>query len=767
MSATTKPTQTFQTAGSISTSAAVLKFVTIPFLDNIVQVSISKNTPKLLLTINGKPFDGNELIEEGTELRISPLGIQFCLPEPNINKPADCTSPPANVTERAKETITTKATTMSELHSTLQDDTKPANTSIFVKNVSDEQFNTLDRILGDIYGTVISVKKTSPRTAIVRFAESTSAANAVFNGKVHHPYQNLALSKYIDRDDRKEYTIVPPRRAAGTRHKLESEQIQQDPKVGEDPPGNQAEGGAPPALSDTITETCSRVTTGSSQPTKVQWAIHLTTKTGSYQTLKFFLKWFESRMKGADRVNAVQLQTPSPEFIIPFLKETDLAKAVELGKDLMAGDPSIQIKVWTPATAQLQQQQQYEPNITHTAQTTIFVRNIRTNQFDSLKEIFSDFGQINKVTKTSERTALINFCKPEDMSKALSSTASRPHANLSWTRYKENNDRNQNMRAQNSKFPVPTLSSTRTGTNADATNTLRVAADSKSNPTFQDLRLSASSKIQDKDDKGGINVSKSGNEEQRKDGEGGMDNSISNSPASGTQTRSNPSQWYIQSKYSQTNDKCWTIDTAFLDKKLALVGLVCAPVQGDGNCGYNAIIKSGDLSRDFISLKLETLNFLQANELNVRLYFHGYGGTSLGEMDDLINSIRASLQTPGNYTDNHCLQLVAWTLQRDICVHDVYDFHELVIHCKLPWTSETAVGRPIHIAYRRHAIFSYFNKDYKPIGKLEGHYWGMVLIQQNTSTPPVQNDNYFRPLIHLTLDNPELGNNQKSVLHRL
>jgi hypothetical protein len=190
-------------------------------------------------------------------------------------------------------------------------------------------------------------------------------------------------------------------------------------------------------------------------------------------------------------------------------------------------------------------------------------------------------------------------------------------------------------------------------------------------------------------------------------------------------------------------------------------------VQGDGNCGYNAIIKSGDLSRDFISLKLETLNFLQANELNVRLYFHGYGGTSLGEMDDLINSIRASLQTPGNYTDNHCLQLVAWTLQRDICVHDVYDFHELVIHCKLPWTSETAVGRPIHIAYRRHAIFSYFNKDYKPIGKLEGHYWGMVLIQQNTSTPPVQNDNYFRPLIHLTLDNPELGNNQKSVLHRL
>jgi hypothetical protein len=52
-----------------------------------------------------------------------------------------------------------------------------------------------------------------------------------------------------------------------------------------------------------------------------------------------------------------------------------------------------------------------------------------------------------------------------------------------------------------------------------------------------------------------------------------MENSIFNSPASGTQTRPNPSQWYIQSKYSQTNDKCWTIDTAFLDKKLGKVYL--------------------------------------------------------------------------------------------------------------------------------------------------------------------------------------------------
>jgi hypothetical protein len=98
----------------------------------------------------------------------------------------------------------------------------------------------------------------------------------------------------------------------------------------------------------------------------------------------------------------------------------------------------------------------------------------------------------------------------------------------------------------------------------------------------------------------------------------------------------------------------------------------------------------------------------------------------------------------------------------------VYDFHELVIHDNIPWTSETELGCPIHIAYRRHWIFSYFDKDYKPIGKLEGHYWGIVLLQQNNSTQAVQNEKYFEPLIHLTLDNiGMLGKNQKSALHRL
>ena len=44
-------------------------------------------------------------------------------------------------------------------------------------------------------------------------------------------------------------------------------------------------------------------------------------------------------------MRAFKLPTPTPEFIIPFLTETDLTVAVEQGKGLMDGDPSIQINV--------------------------------------------------------------------------------------------------------------------------------------------------------------------------------------------------------------------------------------------------------------------------------------------------------------------------------------------------------------------------------------------------------------------------------------
>ena len=463
-------------------------------------------------------------------------------------------------------------------------------------------------------------------------------------------------------------------------------------------------------------------------------------------------------------MHAFKLPTPTPEFIIPFLTETDLTVAVEQGKGLMEGDPSIQINVLPEATSTISpirppHNEQYEPKIIHTKETTIFVRNIRSNQFKCLGDIFGLYGQVNKITKTSDRTALINFGSPADTRKALTSKVPPPHENLSLTTYIE-----QQMRNSNQKNRAPP---SKANVSEPDSEILReeTAATRKSDPAYSESTDTAMKGAQEQEGESGISTL---NSEVKEEGVGGMESVNTSSPT--TQSRPTTSQLYIQSKYSQTHDKCWTLDTAFLDKQLAIVGLVCAPVEGNGNCGYNAIITSGSLSTGFKNLKDDTLTFLLTNEINIRLYFHGYGGTPLAKMDTLINRIKANLTTPGIYTDNHCLQLVAWQLRQDICIHDVYDFHELVIQGKLPWQTEivSVLGPPIHIAYRRHAMFSYYDQDYKPIGKLEGHYWGIILLQDNANTEHIRNQNYFQTLVDLTLDTCEtVGNNQKSALHRL
>jgi hypothetical protein len=78
-------------------------------------------------------------------------------------------------------------------------------------------------------------------------------------------------------------------------------------------------------------------------------------------------------------------------------------------------------------------------------------------------------------------------------------------------------------------------------------------------------------------------------------------------------------------------------------------------------------------------------------------------------------------------------------------------------------------GPPIHIAYRRDRIFSYYDMEYKPKGKLTGHYWGIVRLCDVTALAhahaPLLTQNYFQPLADST-NTMELGNYWKSGPHR-
>jgi hypothetical protein len=116
-------------------------------------------------------------------------------------------------------------------------------------------------------------------------------------------------------------------------------------------------------------------------------------------------------------------------------------------------------------------------------------------------------------------------------------------------------------------------------------------------------------------------------------------------------------------------------------------------------------------------------------------------------MDVFMQRIQHDLTTDGKYADNYTLQLVAWTLQRTIVIYDTFDFHQIELRGQHPWSTDNlaSIAQPIYIAYRQHRMFSLYDAEYNPLGKLEGHYWAIVSLQQQPAIA-VPTRNYFQPL---------------------
>jgi hypothetical protein len=86
-------------------------------------------------------------------------------------------------------------------------------------------------------------------------------------------------------------------------------------------------------------------------------------------------------------------------------------------------------------------------------------------------------------------------------------------------------------------------------------------------------------------------------------------------------------------------------------------------------------------------------------------------------------------------------------LNRNIVIHDIFDFHKINLIGGSPWSIDTTASTEpqIHIAYRRHQIFSLYDAEYKALGKLEGQYWAIINLRP-PSQPALPNQNYFQPL---------------------
>jgi hypothetical protein len=140
-------------------------------------------------------------------------------------------------------------------------------------------------------------------------------------------------------------------------------------------------------------------------------------------------------------------------------------------------------------------------------------------------------------------------------------------------------------------------------------------------------------------------------------------------------------------------------------------------------------------------------------------------------MDAFISDLHRKLCTPGLYTNNYLLQLVAWHLNKQITIHDVLDDHTISLDGKRPWTSHPAPTSTLGIAYRRHQQHWSYNADFTPRARLDGHYWGIVPLLSRPRQP-LPTHNRFSVLTDddtAMLDappSPPLGNARASVSPR-
>ena len=472
-----------------------------------------------------------------------------------------------------------------------------------------------------------------------------------------------------------------------------------------------------------------------------QWALQIQVSDNTSYPLKYFLTAFgDSEKLGLDTTGIRTIPSHlendfTRQYILPFTSAENLEKAMKAGQLLSDGDQNITIQVWNPPEATQPVPQVSRSPVAKTTEvhgaTSIFVKNVfNKNQMDRLQQIFSSVGPVSQVTPTSYRTAIVEFENADAAKKAFQDKLPSPNHNLQCSKYiviaKQRNKQHPPM------LDVPP----------------RVAATPAQDPpnasignTHEHTQFAAE-------------------DNTLRPGGGGMDAVLcSAQPLTITQL-------FIQSHWNKQADNTWTQDTKQLDEQLKTEDLVCAQVNSRGDCGYEAIIKAGFLAENFRALKKATLHLVRTNERSIRRQFHSAGGIT-ENMDAFMQRIQDDLTTDGKYADNHTLQLVAWNLERTIVIHDTFDFHQIELSGQRPWStaSPASTAHPIHIAYRQHKMFSLYDAEYKSLGKLEGHYWAIIPLQQQPAIA-VPTHNYFQPLDNL-VDHPTLGNGRESAPPRL
>ena len=146
-------------------------------------------------------------------------------------------------------------------------------------------------------------------------------------------------------------------------------------------------------------------------------------------------------------------------------------------------------------------------------------------------------------------------------------------------------------------------------------------------------------------------------------------------------------------------------------------------------------------------------------------------------MAEFLETLRQKLSSPGAYTNHYLLQLTAWTLHRNIKIHNIFDNHVMTLSGEPPWlpSDSSFASSPlstIRIAYRQHQKYWSYDQNFRPINRHDGHYWAIIPCgnqpDREETAARVSTSNYYSPLQSDSTDPAQSmqGNQRRSTPRR-
>jgi hypothetical protein len=123
-------------------------------------------------------------------------------------------------------------------------------------------------------------------------------------------------------------------------------------------------------------------------------------------------------------------------------------------------------------------------------------------------------------------------------------------------------------------------------------------------------------------------------------------------------------------------------------------------------------------------LKKEVLNFWQQNKTQI------LDCLNVHDVNTWSSELEHDLKTNGAFIDQPAWQILAWMLQRDIVIWDVFHCSHTTIQSLRPWDPvNTTTEAKILVAHRNDEEYWSYDSQFKRCAKSPGHFWAILSRQ--------------------------------------